>query len=68
MADAGISLGKPPGHSDGQRRSQTAATVTKNTTELLESKGGGGLGVLQQSIQRLTQHTVKFIRWPKLLG
>jgi hypothetical protein len=37
----GMALGKNPGQADGQRRSQisgTAATVTKNTAELLESK------------------------------
>ena len=32
----GIALGKKPGKSESQRRSQTAATVTKNTAELLE--------------------------------
>ncbi len=30
-----------------------------------KSNGGGGLTVLQQCIQRLTQRTVKFIRWLK---
>jgi putative transposase len=34
----GIALGKKPGRSESQRRSQTAPTVTKNTAELLESK------------------------------
>ncbi|MGL4401491.1 MAG: transposase [Luteolibacter sp.] len=34
----GIVLGKKPGRSESQRRSQTAARVTKNTAELLESK------------------------------
>jgi hypothetical protein len=30
-----------------------------------KANGGGGLTVLQQCIQRLTQRTVKFIRWLK---
>jgi hypothetical protein len=30
-----------------------------------KSNGGGGLTILQQCIQRLTQRTVKFIRWLK---
>jgi hypothetical protein len=34
----GIALGKNSGHAENQRRSQTAATVSKNTAELLESK------------------------------
>ena len=34
----GLALGKKPGHAESQRRSQTAATVTKNAAELLESK------------------------------
>jgi hypothetical protein len=33
----GLALGKKPGRAENQRRSQTAATVTKNTAELLES-------------------------------
>lgn len=33
--------------------------------EQSKSIGGGGLTVLQQCIQRLTQRTVKFIRWLK---
>jgi len=33
--------------------------------EQSKSIGGGGLAVLQQCIQRLTQRTVKFIRWLK---
>jgi hypothetical protein len=33
--------------------------------EQSQSRGGGGLTVLQQCIQRLTQRTVKFIRWLK---
>lgn len=33
--------------------------------EQSKSTGGGGLTVLQQCIQRLTQRTVKFIRWLK---
>ncbi len=32
-----LTLGRKPGRSDSQRRSQTAATVTKNTVEMLES-------------------------------
>lgn len=32
---------------------------------LSKGNGGGGLTVLQQCIQRLTQRTVKFIRWLK---
>jgi len=34
----GIALGKNSGHAESQRGSQTTATVTKNTAELLESK------------------------------
>ena len=34
----GLALGRKPGHAESQRRSQTAATVTKNAAELLESK------------------------------
>jgi hypothetical protein len=30
-----------------------------------KGNGGGGLTVLQQCIQRLTQRSVKFIRWLK---
>jgi hypothetical protein len=33
----GLALGKRPGRAESQRRSQTAATVTKNTAEMLES-------------------------------
>jgi REP element-mobilizing transposase RayT len=34
----GLALGKKPGQAASQRRSQTAAIVTKNTAELLESE------------------------------
>jgi hypothetical protein len=34
----GLALGRKPGRAEIQRRSQTAATVTKNTAELLESE------------------------------
>jgi hypothetical protein len=34
----GIALGKNSGHAENQRRQQTAATVSKNTAELLEGK------------------------------
>jgi putative transposase len=34
----GLALGRKPGRSENQRRSQTAATVTKNTAELLASE------------------------------
>jgi len=34
----GLALGRKPGRGESQRRSQTAATVTKNTAELLESE------------------------------
>jgi putative transposase len=34
----GLAIGRKPGRAEIQRRSQTAATVTKNTAELLESK------------------------------
>jgi REP element-mobilizing transposase RayT len=34
----GLALGKKPGCAESQRRSQTAATVTKNTAEMLESE------------------------------
>jgi REP element-mobilizing transposase RayT len=34
----GLALGRKPGRAENQRPSQTAATVTKNTAELLESK------------------------------
>jgi hypothetical protein len=34
----GLALGKKPGRVEIQRRSQTDATITKNTAELLESK------------------------------
>jgi REP element-mobilizing transposase RayT len=34
----GLALGKKPGRAESQRRSQTAATMTKNTAETLEGK------------------------------
>ena len=34
----GLALGRKPGRAESLRRSQTAATVTKNTAEMLESK------------------------------
>ena len=34
----GLALGRKPGRAENQRRSQTAATVTKNTAEMLEGK------------------------------
>jgi REP element-mobilizing transposase RayT len=34
----GLAIGRKPGRAEIQRRSQTAATVTKNTAELMESK------------------------------
>jgi REP element-mobilizing transposase RayT len=34
----GLALGKRPGQAESRRRSQTAATVTKNTAEMLESE------------------------------
>jgi REP element-mobilizing transposase RayT len=34
----GLALGRKPGHAENRRRSRTAATVTKNTAELLESE------------------------------
>jgi putative transposase len=34
----GFALGKKPGRAESQRRSQTSATVTKNTAELLEGE------------------------------
>jgi REP element-mobilizing transposase RayT len=37
----GLALGRKPGRAENLRRSQTAATVTKNTAELLESKDNG---------------------------
>ena len=37
----GLALGRKPGRAENQRRSQTAATVTKNTAEMLESKDNG---------------------------
>jgi hypothetical protein len=44
-----------------RRKAQTLA----NRDEDSRSKGCGGLTVLQKAIQRLTQRTVKFIRWLK---
>jgi hypothetical protein len=41
-----------------------AKTLAKRA-EQSQSRGGGGLTVLQQCIQRFTQRTVKFIRWLK---
>lgn len=37
----GLALGRKPGRADSQRRSETAATVTKNTAEMLESEDNG---------------------------
>jgi REP element-mobilizing transposase RayT len=37
----GLALGRKPGRAENQRRSQTAATVTMNTAEMLESKDNG---------------------------
>jgi hypothetical protein len=34
----GLAVGRKPGRAGNQRRSQAAATVTKNTAELLESE------------------------------
>jgi hypothetical protein len=34
----GLALGRKPGRAENQRRSQTSATVTKNTAEMLEGK------------------------------
>jgi hypothetical protein len=39
-------------------------TLTKRDEDSKE-KGNGGLSILQKGIQRLTQRTVKFIRWLK---
>jgi hypothetical protein len=44
-----------------KRNAQTLANRDKDS----KSKGRGGLTVLQKAIQRLTQRTVKFIRWLK---
>lgn len=44
-----------------KRKAQTLANRDKDS----KSKGRGGLTVLQKAIQRLTQRTVKFIRWLK---
>jgi hypothetical protein len=44
-----------------KRKAQTLADRDKNS----KSKGYGGLTDLQKAIQRLTQRTVKFIRWLK---
>jgi hypothetical protein len=43
------------------RKGKTLAKRDKQS----KSNGGGGLTVLQKCIQRLTQRTVKFIRWLK---
>jgi REP element-mobilizing transposase RayT len=37
----GLALSRKPGRTENQRRSQTAATVTMNTAEMLESKDNG---------------------------
>jgi hypothetical protein len=39
-------------------------TLTKRDEDS-KSKGSQGLSILQKTIQRLTQRTVKFIRWLK---
>lgn len=44
-----------------KRKAQTLANRDKDS----KSKGRDGLTVLQKAIQRLTQRTVKFIRWLK---
>lgn len=44
-----------------RRKSKTLARRDEES----RNAGGGGLTVLQQCIQRLTQRTVKFIRWLK---
>lgn len=44
-----------------QRKTKTLA----KRDECSKGNGRSGLTVLQQSIQRLTQRTVKFIRWLK---
>ena len=50
-------------HNQAETR-RKAKTLAKRD-EQSKRKGGGGLTVLQQSIQRFTQRTVKFIRWLK---
>jgi hypothetical protein len=50
-------------HNQAETRRKAKTLVKRD--EQSKSKGGGGLTVLQQSIQRLTQRTVKFIRWLK---
>ena len=44
-----------------KRKAQTLIDRNENS----KLKGGDGLTVLQKAIQRLTQRTVKFIRWLK---
>jgi hypothetical protein len=44
-----------------KRKAQTLAKRDKDS----KSKGCAGLSDLQKAIQRLTQRTVKFIRWLK---
>ncbi len=46
-----------------KRKAQTLANRDKDS----KSKGYGGLTDLQKAIQRLTQRTVKFIRWLKII-
>jgi len=48
-----------------QAETKRKAKTLANRDEQSKSKGGDGLTVLQKSIQRLTQRTVKFIRWLK---
>ena len=48
---------------EAETKRKTKTLVKRD--EQSKSIGGGGLTVLQQCIQRLTQRTVKFIRWLK---
>ena len=48
-----------------QAETKRKAKTLADRDEQSKSKGGDGLTVLHKSIQRLTQRTVKFIRWLK---
>jgi hypothetical protein len=50
-------------HNTAETKRKAERLATRD--EQSKSRGGTGLTVLQQSIQRLTQRTVKFIRWLK---
>jgi REP element-mobilizing transposase RayT len=63
----GLALGRNHGRADNQRRSQTAATVTKNTQEMLESKDNETI-LPDLGMAAMLQHRVRYFSDGAVIG